>query len=340
MRRFSVTPEPLGLLMRSVLFAALMIAALVSRGDAQPVYPGMAPPERVPAVMVGDRVVNVAWHLGVVPEAMSVRGDLWAFGRTLANTSSMILGCPGYIVMKDPDIVPRILREKGLEQVLVERSDPFDRTRPHRDPMNLLPILEEAGIAADPGGKITVIDFTAGLEAAIRQIGAVLGREAQAEDLIAARRAQLDAVMAGLPLDRPGLNVLILDGRVGDETAQTFVRAHLPGGYVDDFLLTPLGVQNAAGPLADQGLDGFAALAGLDGLEALRPDVIVMTGESDAVQRQLAEALARHPDLASSVPALANHALISLPAYYDSAVVDYPRILGRWAAAFTSLIEG
>jgi len=118
------------------------------------------------------------------------------------------------------------------------------------------------------------------------------------------------------------------------------VRAHLPGGYADDFLLIPLGAENAAAPLARRGQHGFAALPRLDDLAEWNPDLIVMTGDADAVQRKLAEAMARNPDLAETVPALANHALLALPAYYDSAVIDYPLILGRWAAAFTALQGG
>lgn len=321
----------------SLVLVALAIVALVTGSRAEEVRPGKAPPERISAVMVGDRLVNVAWHLGVVPEAMSVRGDLWPFARTLANTSSMILGCPGYIVMKDPDIVPRTLRDRGIGRVLVEKSMPFDRTKPQRDPMKLLPVLERSGVAERQGTEIEIIDFTGHIDTAIRQVGAALGRKAEAEALIETRRAQLEAVSARLPLPGPRPRVLVLDGTVQGATGKGFVRAHLPGGYTDDFLLTPLGAENAAGPLAAGDAGAFAPLPRLDALADWAPDVIVMTGDADAVQRKLAETLARDPDLAASVPALADHAILSLPAYHDSEVIDYPRILGRWAAAFSSL---
>ncbi|MBK1637036.1 ABC transporter substrate-binding protein [Rhodovulum adriaticum] len=323
-----------------ILLVALSLLSPPGPGLAQQVHPGKAPPERVPAVMVGDRLVNVAWHLGVVPAAMSVRGDLWAFGRTLANTSSMILGCPGYIVMKDPEIVPRTLRTQGIKTVLVEHSAPFDRTKPQRDPMRLLPVLEQAGVAEELGTQVTVIDFTGHIDDAIRQVGVALNRETAAEALIAERAAALETVSARLPLAGPRLRVLVLDGTVQGATGKAFVRAHLPGGYTDDFLLTPLGAENATAAPGLKGKHGFAPVPRLDVLAEWQPDVIVMTGDADAVQRKLAEALARNPDMGTSVPALANHALLALPAYYDSAVIDYPQILGRWAAAFTSLRGG
>ncbi|WP_287187716.1 ABC transporter substrate-binding protein [Rhodovulum sp.] len=322
---------------RAAILAVIIVTAQACAGFAQQVFPGKAPPERIPVVMVGDRLVNVAWHLGVVPEAMSVRGDLWPFGRVLANTSSMILGCPNYIVTKDADIVPRTLRERGIGTVLIEQSAPFDRTKPKRDPMNLLPVLEKADVATALGTEVTVLDFTGDFDTAIRQVGAALGREAEAEKLVETRRAQLDAVSARLPLPGPRPRVLVLDGTLQAETGKAFVRAHLPGGYTDDFLLTPLGAENAAAALAAEGVAAFAPLPRLDALAEWNPDVIVMTGDADAVQRKLAEALARNPDLGHTVPALTRHALLSLPAYYDSMVIDYPQILGRWAAAFTSL---
>lgn len=324
-------------LLFSAILAALVLAAPIAPGHAQGSRIGKAPPERVPIVMVGDRLVNVAWHLGVVPEAMSIRGDFWTFGRTLAKTTTTILGCPNYIVKKHPEMVPQVLRETGIDTVLVEKTVPFDRIKPQRDPMKLLPVLAKAGVADELGTKIEVIDFTGDLDAAIRQVGAALDREEAAEKLVAKRAEELEAVLDLLPLQGPIPRVVVLDGTFMRETGKAFVRVHLPGAYTDDFLLAPLGAENVGAALAKEGEKGFAMLPRLDKLAEVQPDVIVMTGDSDAVQRKLAEAVKRNPGMVTAVPALARNAVLSLPAYYDSEVIEYPAVLGRWATAFASL---
>lgn len=327
--------------MRFLLLAfsvLLAFALMTASGLAAGAQVGKGPPERVAVVMVGDRLVNVAYHLGVVPEAMSIRGDLWPSGVALAKASSTLLGCPFCIVNKKPELVPAFLRQKKIDTVLVEKSAPFDLTKPQRDPMDLPAFLEQKGVLAELGTKIVVIDFTAGLDAAIRQIGDVLDRKDQAEALIANRAQRMTNVTAALPSLDARPRVLVLDGTSQAETGKTFVRIHLPGGYINKFLLAPLGAENVGTALTSGGENGFAALPRLDGLGKAAPDLIVMTGDADAVQRKLFAALARNPDLAQAVPAIAHQAILSLPAYYDSEVVAYPDVLERWGTAFASIL--
>ncbi len=323
--------------MLSACMAMLLVAALISPGLAAGSQIGKAPPERMPVIMVGDRLVDVAYHLGVVAEAVSIRGDLWPAGVSLAKATSTLLGCPFCIVNRVPDAVPNILRQKKIDTILVEKSAPFDKTKPQRDPMDLPPFLEEKGVLAELGTTLVVVDFTAGLDTAIRQIGTILGREQQAEALITSRADRMKAVTAALPTFDSLPKVLVLDGTSQAATGKTFVRVHLSGGYVDEFLLAPLGVTNAGDALAT-GENGFASLPRLDGLSRAAPDLIVMTGDADAVQRKLFEALQRHPELADEVPAIANHAMLTLPAYYDSEVIEYPGVLERWSTAFASIL--
>jgi len=333
--------------MRARVACALLILALtpltVSGAlAAQAFGPGVAPPERAPVVMVGDRLVNIAYHLGVIPQAMSIRGDIWTFGRTLARTSSMILGCPNYIVRRDPDIVPRTLRETGIRRVLVEHTPGFDRHKPVRDPMNLIPLLETSGVADDLGVVVEVVDFTQGLEPAIRQIGALLDRTEAAEELIQARAAALQAAQARISGGLAGKRVVILNGVHQDATGKGFVRVELPGGYADDFLLEPLGLTNAGGGFVEAGATakhGFAMANTLLPLKTIQPDVLVLTGDADAVLRKLARERRRDPAFAT-IPAIASGAVVALPAYYDSNVIEYPAVLGRWAVTLQAVTPG
>jgi ABC-type hemin transport system substrate-binding protein len=74
---------------------------------------------------------------------------------------------------------------------------------------------------------------------------------------------------------------------------------------------------------------GHIIIRKLDGLAVVAPDVIVMTGDSLAVQKALAEALKKNPALAE-VPAIRDHAIFTLPGYIDAGVMEYPHILQRW----------
>ena len=56
-------------------------------------------PEKMPVIMLGDRLVDVAHSMGVVPEAMSVRCSLWPMCSGLQN-AVQVLGCPSCLVKK------------------------------------------------------------------------------------------------------------------------------------------------------------------------------------------------------------------------------------------------
>lgn len=69
-------------------------------------------PERIKAIMIGDRLVDVAFNLGILPEAMSVRCSMWPMCKELLN-ASQVVGCPSCIVNKNPDIVPDTAKKRG-----------------------------------------------------------------------------------------------------------------------------------------------------------------------------------------------------------------------------------
>ncbi|MBB4265723.1 hypothetical protein GGD89_001347 [Roseospira visakhapatnamensis] len=327
--------SPPGLRRRLTTLAALTLALVTAvTATTAAAKPGTPPPERQDVIMIGDRLVNVAYHLGVVPRAMSIRGDAWSFGRTLAKTSTMILGCPQYIVARDPEIVPRTLRETGIRRVLIEHTPGFDRLKPVRDPMKAVSMLRESGVLDDLDVSVEVVAFGDGLDAAIRRVGALLDRTEQAEALISRRAAALEAALARLPTAEPGTTVVILNGVHQDANGKGFVRVEVPGGYSDAFLLEPMGLTNAGGAFVEAGATvrhGFATVGSLAPLTAIRPDVLVLTGDADAVQRKLLAARRQDPALAE-IPAIASGHVFALPAYVDSSVIEYPTVLRRWAS--------
>ena len=68
------------------------------------------PPEKVEAIIIGDRVVDIAYNLDVLPVAMSVRGSLWPMADEI-KTSSQILGCPMFTTVKKKQTIPKALKK-------------------------------------------------------------------------------------------------------------------------------------------------------------------------------------------------------------------------------------
>ena len=128
------------------------MAALVLPGQVQ-AAPKVKPPQKIPAIIVGDRVVDIAFNLGVMPAAMSVRGSLWPMAGKLKQISQ-ILGCPRCVTVKDKKAVPRALDKMKLKRVIIEKSPQFCLYMPKVKPENVVPLLE--------GREVTIeyVDFS------------------------------------------------------------------------------------------------------------------------------------------------------------------------------------
>ncbi len=294
------------------------------------------PPEKIPAIMIGDRVVDIAYHLGVLPAAMSVRGSLWPMASTL-KTVSQILGCPRFIVNGMPTIVPDTAKKLGINRIIIEKHPNFCLYMPRVNPVNVVPLLKETDLT------IEYVDFAQGLESAIRQTAKLLGRESKGEALIGRYNNEMATAKSGLPKAALGKKVIIFSGTYQASTGKSSLRVEAPGGYSDRFLLEPLGCVNVGNSFnpgnakADKGhypVRKTKTGMTLAPLIVANPDVIIATGDALAVQKSLAYYLKVNPKLAE-VTALKNAAVYSLPLYCDSSVLEYPAILSKWTAALS-----
>ncbi len=285
-------------------------------------------PEKIKVIMVGDRLVDVAFNLGVLPEAMSVRCSMWPMCKQLLN-ASQVLGCPKCIVGRIPNIVPDTAKERGIKRIIIEKHPNFCIYRPEVKPANVVPLLEGKGLT------IEYVDFSRGLESAIRQTANLLGCQSKADALIDRYNKALAKAKNALPGEKLLKRVVIINGTYQSATGKTFLRVEMPGGYSDRFLLDPLGCMNIGDVLkspnkkADK---GHFLIRKLNGLAKANPDVIVMTGNAFAVQKALAAAVKKYPAMAD-VTAIKNLAIYSLPFYGDSSVIEYPAILRQWTDA-------
>ena len=315
----------------TILLVAFAVMLPFGQAEAKP---KVSPPEKIKAIIIGDRVVDIAYNLGVMPEAMSLRGSLWPMANKL-KTVSQILGCPKCTTEKNKDTIPKALKKYGIDRVIVEKSNPFCLYMPQVNPENIAAILDGMSVT------IEYVDFSQGLESAIRQTAKLLDRESKADAVIKKYKQNMVEAKALLPTEKSGKTVIIFNGTFQPSTGKAFIRVEAPGGYADQFLLKPLGFINAGDcfkPSQGKASKGHYAVRKKKGEPDLspiikaNPDVIVMAGDTFVVQKALAECQAANPDLAQ-VKAIRNLAVFSLPAYIDSSVIEYPIILKKWSSA-------
>ncbi len=181
------------------------------------------------------------------------------------------------------------------------------------------------------------VDFTQGLEKAVRRTADLLGCADRADGVLADCEKAMQAARKGMDGKEFARKIVIIRGTCQEEMGKIFLRVEAPGGYADRFLLKELGAENAGASLYPAGkkiIKGHVLVRRLDRLVAAAPDAVVMTGDAVAVQKALAGAIRNNPSL-TEVPALKTHAVYSLPGYVDASVIEYPMILRRWAGALT-----
>ncbi len=293
------------------------------------------PPKKIDVIIIGDRVVDIAFNLGVMPKAMSVRGSLWPMAKKL-KTVSQILGCPKCIAAKK-HIVPDACAKLGVKRLIIERSYPYCIYKPQVKPEDIVPLMEGKDVT------IEYVDFASGLEHAVRRTAELLHCEDKISSVLEGYRKQLIAVSASLPKKKSGKKVIIMNGTYQPSSGKVMLRVEAPGGYADRFLLDKLGCVNAGnsfrptGGKASKGHFQVRKKKGglvLEPLIQADPDVIVITGDAFAVQKALSDYRSSNPEL-GRVRAIRNMAVYVLPAYVDSSVLEYPAILGKWSAALS-----
>ncbi len=285
-------------------------------------------PEKIKAVMIGDRLVDVSLKLGVLPEGMSVRCSMWPKCKQIV-LASQVLGCPNCVITKNPKALIGFMKKHGITRLILEKSEPFCLYT------GVNPVQAADLVKDMPGVQVEYVDFTKGVASAIEQTAQLLGKEARGREVAAAYAGEMKKVEELLPAEKTGRRVLVLNGVYAAATGKTFVRVEAPGGYTDQYILDPLGCVNAADVLVGDGTGiskGHVSAGRLGGLAKARPDVIVMTGDAFAVQAALHEAVLKNPAL-GGIPALKNTAVYSLPFYGDSSILEYPQIFRQWAKA-------
>ncbi|BDQ38720.1 hypothetical protein SYK_30800 [Pseudodesulfovibrio nedwellii] len=285
-------------------------------------------PEKIKAVMVGDRLVDVALKLGVVAEGMAVRASMWPKADEI-KMASQLLGCPNYVTVKHPETIANFMKERGITRLILEKSVKFCLYKKKVNPVKVAELVKDV-----PGITIEYVDFSSGVVPAISQIAELFGKQEQGHQVAASYAKAMKKVEASLTKQKTGKRVLVLNGHYL-ASGKTFIRVEAPGGYSDQYILNPLGCKNVAEAMMTDTMKvskGHVSGGRLGWLDKVKPDVIVATGDGFAVQLALHKALQKNPALAD-VPAIKTGSVYSLPFYGDSSVLEYPQIFKQWSAA-------
>ena len=174
------------------------------------------------------------------------------------------------------------------------------------------------------------MSFSQGVLDAILEIGRLLHREEKSRQVAVRYTSLLEKTMKAISASKANKKILILQG-----LGSRGVRVEAPGGYSDKFLLEPIGCVNVGGLIKNQDTKvnkGYFSLENWQAVLKANPDIIVKYGNPCAVEKSLARALKRRPELAK-VTAIKNHAIYTLPFYMDFSVTQYPKILKAWVDA-------
>ena len=164
--------------LRGLAFLPVILAGLllISSQPAQ-AKQKKSPPEKIKAIMVGDRLVDIAYNLGVVPEAMVVRCSLWPLCGKL-KIMIQPLGCPRCVTSFKKKIIAETAERLGIKRIIIEKNSNYCLYMPDVRPADVVPLLAGKGLA------IEYVDFSNGLESAIRQTAELIGRRSVAEAVI------------------------------------------------------------------------------------------------------------------------------------------------------------
>lgn len=307
------------------LFVLIVLAASITVQAAQ--KPKIEK-EEINAIIIGDRLASIAYHLGVKPEALVAR-SVWPAVSQGELSQIERLGCPKNITVKNKTAVPDYVKAHGIRRVLVENTKEFCLYVPESNPMDIIPLLKGQDV------DIEVVDFNNGLDAAIRATGKLLNREQEAEALIASYASALARAEKRMPKEKLGKKVLVLNGIMFGKTGNSYIQVEASNGYADNLFLGPMGCENVGNLLTTSQAEiskGYFPLKNMADIAKVNPDIIIVTGASFPVEKAIVKAVKNNPAL-KHIAALQNHEIYNIPVYIDGSVLDYPYLLTLWTKA-------
>ena len=312
---------------KKISTATAILAACMFFFNTAPCMASATPvPEKADVIIIGDRLVDIAYNLGVLPAAMSVRCSSWPMCDTL-KTACQVLGCPNCLQKKKAKPLINFAKAHQIKNVIIEKGDPFCTLVPELRPEKMAGMLEKQGLS------VTVVEYSHDLSKTVNQMAAILGKADKAQTVLDNYVKNLSKIMKHIEKKRFAKRVVILNGVFQASSGKSFLRMESPGGYADQFLLSALKSTNVGNEMVKpdrKSSKGHYSIRKLNSLIVAAPDAIIVTGDGFAVQKALARALVQTPGLAK-VPAIKNQAIYNLPGFIQSSLIEYPSILSQWA---------
>ncbi|MBW2011434.1 MAG: ABC transporter substrate-binding protein [Deltaproteobacteria bacterium] len=318
----AIRKQPAFCLLTSIVLLLAFSLPLGARESATPKF------EKINVIMIGGRLIDVTYHLGFIPEAISACCSSYVGNEIKAQTHH--IGCPGKLIQNQADKLEKISKKSGINQIFLEKNLKSCSVD------NISKTISKVLNQTDNHYTIKYVDFSQGLESATRQVAKLLGCRENGETLIRSYRKKITGIKKELPQISRGKKVIIVHGIYQKTTGKTFLMVEAPGGYSDEFMLKPLGCVNVADVFKSEKTKtrhGRFMIRNLDALAEAQPDAIVMLGDAFAVQKAIEKNIKKNPNLFQKVPAIKKMAFYSLPAYTDFSIFEYPAVLKQWVEA-------
>lgn len=273
---------------------------------------------------LGDRLVDTAHHLGIHPSLMATAHTPMIEKKLPLSRQ---VECTACALGRERSAFFGIAKKMGITRVLLEKN-------------NFGEVDASKGESAvkELGFEVDIIDFTNGIETAIKETCRIFDMDKYWENYVKKYKKSLDKAYSLLP---SGLNkrILVLLGMVQNDLKKEFLLVEESGG-VNDILLDPLGCTNVSefieADKIQEDRHDIRVVNSLSGLVEAAPDMIALTCDPSPGLKAINRIIKENP-AALNVPAIANHAVFSLPHCCHSEPMELPFVLESWADALSCL---
>ncbi len=316
----------------SAVFLAILLTGCVTTNNSTQTEKEITVLEDT--VFVGDKILDVANTLGVMPKFASARFGQWPNSFSFETKK---LGCPNRVTRKAKDVVPKLIDEQGVKRIVVEKpkkdKGQYCLLVKKVDPMDIIEIVKGKDV------EITVIDFSKNDRDGIIATAKYLGKEAEGKALADKYEKEMKAAKESMKSVPKGKNVVVLQGIFQKQKERLFMFAESKGFYTDMIFLEPFGANNVSDMLNVQNRDIMkgsfeVTVKDLKAMVKANPDIIIVYGNG---QKQIKEALAKlaaeDPKFAN-IPAIKNNKIVSLPYYIGNDIEKGPAIINEWVNYF------
>ncbi len=281
-------------------------------------------PELVNIAMIGDRLVTTAGELGVHPSLMATAltpmiEDRFPLSRQIE--------CTACVMGPKQSAFLGLAKRLGITRIVLEKSPD-----PRLDAATIASKVEEEGF------DVEVADFSGTTLQGIVDTGRILDRGKRAKKIADKYETEMGNAFDRLP-DNLGKRVLILLGLPwpGKATSLLLVEEE---SQADEMILTPCGCVNVGHGIPKTGdpTDDhpIRVIKNLDGLMEAAPDMIALTGDAAPGLAAIRNFVKQHPQ-AAQLPAIANHAVFSLPHCCEGEPLALPGTLRSWCRALEAV---